>query len=505
MTDTSPPPRRAQRHIPGRLRTQLGILVALCATVFALTAASCTPPAKATLSPGETLAAGAQLQSSNGMRAAMQGDGNFVVYNASNTPLWYTNTAGHPGSHITLQTDGNLVLYDANHVARWSSKTASTESVPAILTMQTDGNLVLRATNVPLWSSEGGAANCYGSGCAVLSSYETHQHGSVAGRDCGYSEPLGASGQSFWLFCDTPITNPSGQSSFIVGSTAARGAAYPSIAPQAMTELPNGTPTKTLPQPTGLTRQNGTACGTPGSFAASWASGTALIPGTSDQVLIPFGNMCVDNGTMNYFGNGIAEYNTTSKAVTYYGQNLFPGTSATNNLGSPVYDSATNALYFYVQNCTSAYGACTASKTFIARVNLGSNPLTTRPWRTASNYAFYKGGATWSAGTAGAVSITPTNQPGLTAQVKKVPALGNQWVMVLQEGVGNTYRILTASSPAGPWTAHKYGALNNCASVPSGTWCYAYNVHPELSTSTKLAITVYNPKFKHVTLEMIPW
>lgn len=44
----------------------------------------------------------------------MQGDGNFVLYNPSYVPMFYTGTSGHPGSFLAVQDDGNLVIYGPN-------------------------------------------------------------------------------------------------------------------------------------------------------------------------------------------------------------------------------------------------------------------------------------------------------------------------------------------------------------------------------------------------------
>lgn len=59
-----------------------------------------------------------------GARAVLQGDGNFVIYSASNAVLWASNTAGHPGSTLAVQDDGNVVLYDGEQ-ALWATKTVS--------------------------------------------------------------------------------------------------------------------------------------------------------------------------------------------------------------------------------------------------------------------------------------------------------------------------------------------------------------------------------------------
>jgi hypothetical protein len=55
--------------------------------------------------------------------AAMQADGNFVVYTPTSTPLWNTYTSSHPGSYLVVQNDGNVVIYAPNGAAVWSTGT----------------------------------------------------------------------------------------------------------------------------------------------------------------------------------------------------------------------------------------------------------------------------------------------------------------------------------------------------------------------------------------------
>lgn len=79
------------------------------------------------LQAGRTLAAGHQLVAPNHLfRLVMQGDGNLVVYNRANRPLWATDTVGHAGNELVMQRDGNLVVYATQPVQRalWSSGTA---------------------------------------------------------------------------------------------------------------------------------------------------------------------------------------------------------------------------------------------------------------------------------------------------------------------------------------------------------------------------------------------
>lgn len=42
-------------------------------------------------------------------------DGNLVIYEPDGSALWYSNTAGHPGSKLIMQDDGNLVIYQGSN------------------------------------------------------------------------------------------------------------------------------------------------------------------------------------------------------------------------------------------------------------------------------------------------------------------------------------------------------------------------------------------------------
>jgi hypothetical protein len=56
-------------------------------------------------------------------RAVMQEDGNFVIYDTEQNPpvpLWATNTHGNPGAYLSVQGDGNLVVYSASNGVLWS-------------------------------------------------------------------------------------------------------------------------------------------------------------------------------------------------------------------------------------------------------------------------------------------------------------------------------------------------------------------------------------------------
>lgn len=52
---------------------------------------------------------------------AMQGDGNFVVYDGDSQPVWALGTDGNSGAYLALLNNGRLVLFGSNGVPLWWS------------------------------------------------------------------------------------------------------------------------------------------------------------------------------------------------------------------------------------------------------------------------------------------------------------------------------------------------------------------------------------------------
>lgn len=66
----------------------------------------------------------AAVISDNGeFKLITQNDGNLVIYDKNNKPIWSTNTInwGKPPYKTIMQNDGNLVLYDSTGKPAWSS------------------------------------------------------------------------------------------------------------------------------------------------------------------------------------------------------------------------------------------------------------------------------------------------------------------------------------------------------------------------------------------------
>lgn len=100
-----------------------------------------------TLTPGQSL-----VSPGGAFIAALQGDGNFVVYKVgNNTALWASNTSSKGGVKLIMQSDGNLVLYTASNQPVWASNTNGKGQ--SFARMQDDGNFVIYTQGGPTWAS----------------------------------------------------------------------------------------------------------------------------------------------------------------------------------------------------------------------------------------------------------------------------------------------------------------------------------------------------------------
>lgn len=107
---------------------------------------------------GEYLQAGQNI-CVNGYQFIDQRDGNLVIYNAANTPLWSSRTAIGKPTTMADQPDGNFVIYNGSK-ALWATGTYGYTA--AYICFQVDGNMVVYAnpfsgkplcTGTALWAS----------------------------------------------------------------------------------------------------------------------------------------------------------------------------------------------------------------------------------------------------------------------------------------------------------------------------------------------------------------
>ena len=105
-----------------------------------------------TLNVNEQLTDGQCIISKSGWFAACLTGGNFYIHRHSDPALSIVKVLGGNGkaARVLMQGDGNLVAYDASNHPVWATNTSKT---PARLLMQDDGNLVIYVGNSPSWAS----------------------------------------------------------------------------------------------------------------------------------------------------------------------------------------------------------------------------------------------------------------------------------------------------------------------------------------------------------------
>lgn len=119
----------------------------------AVVAAPVAPATEDRLLPGEGLVRGQKLvdRDGRGFEARMQSDGNFVVYDCNNKPIWASNTVGDMNS-VRLQTNGRITGMNTTGTVRWQTAQQSARTNLRLI-MQGDGNLVLYSGSQDLWAT----------------------------------------------------------------------------------------------------------------------------------------------------------------------------------------------------------------------------------------------------------------------------------------------------------------------------------------------------------------
>lgn len=106
------------------------------------------------LAPGQRLEVGGSLESSSGQYTLrLQDDGNMVLYENGDQPVWASGTHGQEVGYAVMQEDGNLVLYAPGGEAVWATDTYGQDG--ASLVLQDDRNLVIYTANgEPIWATD---------------------------------------------------------------------------------------------------------------------------------------------------------------------------------------------------------------------------------------------------------------------------------------------------------------------------------------------------------------
>ncbi|MFI7239470.1 mannose-binding protein [Streptomyces cyaneofuscatus] len=91
-----------------------------------------------------------QSWATNRIRMTMQQDGNLVVYNEQNKPVWAAMTFGENHRAI-FQPDGNLVIHNGDDRAIWASKTHDFGGAQMVL--RPDAKVVIVHNGMVVWST----------------------------------------------------------------------------------------------------------------------------------------------------------------------------------------------------------------------------------------------------------------------------------------------------------------------------------------------------------------
>lgn len=100
--------------------------------------------------PGESIVQNQRYQAGVNF-LQFQADGNLVLYNSSNIPLWNSKTAGSGADHAVMQEDGNFVIY-AGSKAVFNTQTGGNPD--AYLRIQSNGVLSV-VIDKPVWARFG--------------------------------------------------------------------------------------------------------------------------------------------------------------------------------------------------------------------------------------------------------------------------------------------------------------------------------------------------------------
>jgi hypothetical protein len=281
--------------------------------------------------------------------------------------------------------------------------------------------------------------------------------------------------------------------------------------PTAIESLPSSqAPQQFLPTPQGVVMPDGTtACGASGtnSYAATWVSGVTREPSAvnSSLLLISFTDVCVTSSTgITTERFGIAEYSpstNTVSAITRVFSSASPGQSLPPQLllGSPVFSGGN--LFLFSSTCdSSGFGACGSGRVFMARV-----PGRPSSWRQSSAYQFFdpaaSGGFTTDPNSA--QSIISGAEP-FAVSVDNFSSVGQSLALIEETSLGGDFRVWHASSPTAAWSQGTSGKVP-CSGGSGLNLCRALIGHPELSTSSQLLLSFYNPGDNHVWVAANSW
>jgi len=128
-------------------------------------------------------------------------------------------------------------------------------------------------------------------------------------------------------------------------------------------------------------------------------------------------------------------------------------------------------------------------------------------WRRGGTYRFFDPSApgSFTSHFLSAQSVIPGAAPlAVTADAYSV---FHRLVLIEQTSTSGDFRVYSATSPTGPWTLNRKasGRVSCAPGLGPLNLCRALIGHPELSKSTELLLSFYDPHSNHDWVTSRPW
>lgn len=131
----------------------IAVLVVLAAVVIGFDSTKAESSSDHLYANGELLPDDFLLSSNGKYKLIYQWDGNLVLYDENDIPMWASSTSASSPGRAVMQTDGNFVVYDNSSASLWASGTSGNSG--AYLVVQNDGNVVVYDSySNPIWSTD---------------------------------------------------------------------------------------------------------------------------------------------------------------------------------------------------------------------------------------------------------------------------------------------------------------------------------------------------------------